>query len=74
VGPLAGAIGAAVCALLWKETGDAFWIGQAGLTALLNVLNRRHWVMSSAWRRCRLPAANGEILLRLLDGLGVVVN
>jgi Zn-dependent protease len=38
-GPLAGAIGAAVCALLWKETGDAFWIGLAGLTALLNVLN-----------------------------------
>jgi len=38
-GPLAGAIGAAVCALLWKETGDAFWIGLASLSALLNVLN-----------------------------------
>jgi hypothetical protein len=33
-GPLAGGIGAAVCALLWKETGDAFWIGLAGLAAL----------------------------------------
>jgi Zn-dependent protease len=32
-------IGAAVCALLWLETGDAFWIGLASLSALLNVLN-----------------------------------
>jgi Zn-dependent protease len=38
-GPLAGCIGAAVCALLWIETGDAFWIGLASLSALLNVLN-----------------------------------
>jgi Zn-dependent protease len=38
-GPLAGCIGAAVCALLWVETGDDFWIGLAGLSALLNVLN-----------------------------------
>ena len=38
-GPMAGCIGAAVCALLWLETGDAFWIGLASLSALLNVLN-----------------------------------
>jgi Zn-dependent protease len=38
-GPLAGCIGAAVCAFLWVETGDAFWIGLASLSALLNVLN-----------------------------------
>jgi Zn-dependent protease len=38
-GPLAGCIGAAVCALLWMETGDALWIGLAGVSALLNVLN-----------------------------------
>jgi Zn-dependent protease len=38
-GPLAGCIGAAVCALLWVETGGAFWIGLASLSALLNVLN-----------------------------------
>jgi Zn-dependent protease len=38
-GPMAGCIGAAVCALLWMETGDAFWIGLASLSALLNVLN-----------------------------------
>jgi Zn-dependent protease len=38
-GPLAGCIGAAVCALLWMETGEALWIGLASLSALLNVLN-----------------------------------
>jgi Zn-dependent protease len=38
-GPLAGCIGAAVCALFWIETGDALWIGLASLSALLNVLN-----------------------------------
>jgi Zn-dependent protease len=38
-GPLAGCLGAAVCALLWAETGDKFWMGLASLSALLNVLN-----------------------------------
>jgi Zn-dependent protease len=38
-GPLAGCIGAAVCALLWMQTGDALWAGLASLSALLNVLN-----------------------------------
>lgn len=38
-GPMAGCIGAAVCALLWKQTGEAFWIGLASLSVLLNVLN-----------------------------------
>jgi Zn-dependent protease len=38
-GPLAGCIGAAVCALLWRATGDILWIGLASMSALLNVLN-----------------------------------
>jgi Zn-dependent protease len=38
-GPLAGCIGAAVCALLWMKTGDSLWIGLASVSALLNVLN-----------------------------------
>lgn len=38
-GPLAGCIGAAVCALLWMETGDTLWAGLASVSALLNVLN-----------------------------------
>jgi Zn-dependent protease len=38
-GPLAGCIGAAVCALLWLQTRNAIWIGLASVSALLNVLN-----------------------------------
>jgi Zn-dependent protease len=38
-GPLAGCLGAAVCALLWLQTRDGLWIGLASLSALLNVLN-----------------------------------
>ena len=38
-GPLAGCVGAAVCALVWMETGNTLWIGLASLSALLNVLN-----------------------------------
>jgi len=38
-GPMAGCIGAAICAFLWMQTGNAFWIGLASLSALLNVLN-----------------------------------
>jgi Zn-dependent protease len=38
-GPMAGLIGAGVCAALWMKTGEAFWIGLASLSAMLNVLN-----------------------------------
>ena len=38
-GPMAGCLGAAVCAVAWTRTGDAFWIGLASLSAMLNVLN-----------------------------------
>jgi len=38
-GPLAGCLGAAVCVLLWKQSGDALWIALASVSALLNVLN-----------------------------------
>jgi Zn-dependent protease len=38
-GPLAGCIGAGVCALLWVQTGEKLWAGLASLTALLNILN-----------------------------------
>lgn len=38
-GPMAGSLGAGVCALIWIKTGDALWIGLASLSAMLNVLN-----------------------------------
>jgi Zn-dependent protease len=38
-GPLAGCIGAAVCALVWVRTRDGLWLALASATALLNLLN-----------------------------------
>jgi Zn-dependent protease len=38
-GPMAGCLGAAVCALIWMKTGDSLWIGLASVSAMLNVLN-----------------------------------
>ncbi|HEY2528864.1 MAG TPA: site-2 protease family protein [Xanthobacteraceae bacterium] len=38
-GPMAGCLAAAMCALVWMKTGDALWIGLAGVSAMLNVLN-----------------------------------
>ncbi len=38
-GPLAGWIGAAICALVWWKTGNGFWAALARSSAMLNVLN-----------------------------------
>jgi Zn-dependent protease len=38
-GPLAGAIGAAFCALLWMQTQERLWIGLASFSAFINLMN-----------------------------------
>ncbi|HEY4906434.1 MAG TPA: site-2 protease family protein [Candidatus Acidoferrum sp.] len=38
-GPLAGLLGAAVCALLWWQTGNGLWAALASSSAILNALN-----------------------------------
>jgi Zn-dependent protease len=38
-GPMAGCLGAALCALIWVKTDDSLWIGLASVSAMLNVLN-----------------------------------
>jgi Zn-dependent protease len=38
-GPLAGWFGAAICGMLWFQTGNNIWAGLARFTAWLNVLN-----------------------------------
>jgi Zn-dependent protease len=38
-GPLAGTIGAAVCALLWVQTQQGLWMALASFSALINLLN-----------------------------------
>ena len=38
-GPLAGWFGAAVCAWIWMQTGDAFWSAQTRMGAWINLMN-----------------------------------
>lgn len=38
-GPLAGTVGAIVCALLWLSTEQGVWIGLASFSALVNLMN-----------------------------------
>jgi Zn-dependent protease len=38
-GPLAGLIGSAFCGAVWLQTQEGLWIGLAGFSALLNLLN-----------------------------------
>lgn len=38
-GPLAGAGGAAVCALIWLQTQDRLWLGLASFSAFINLMN-----------------------------------
>lgn len=38
-GPLAGALGAAFCALLWMQTKERLWIGLASFSAFINLMN-----------------------------------
>jgi Zn-dependent protease len=38
-GPLAGFLGAGVCALIWWKTGDGLWAALARSSAFLNVIN-----------------------------------
>jgi len=38
-GPLAGAVGAAACALLWLQTQNRLWLGLASFSAFINLMN-----------------------------------
>ena len=38
-GPLAGALGAALCALIWMQTQERLWIGLASFSAFINLMN-----------------------------------
>jgi Zn-dependent protease len=38
-GPLAGAIGAGLCALIWMQTRDGLWMGLASFSAFINLMN-----------------------------------
>jgi Zn-dependent protease len=38
-GPLAGAVGAAVCAFVWLQTQDRLWMALASFSAFINLMN-----------------------------------
>jgi Zn-dependent protease len=74
-GPCAGAIGAAVCGLVWWRTGDGFWVGLASLTAMLNLLNLIPiWVLDGGQtiaaldKNERIALAIAAVLLAALFG------
>jgi Zn-dependent protease len=74
-GPCAGAVGAAVCAFVWWQTGDGFWVGLASLTAMLNLLNLIPvWVLDGGQsiaalnKNERIALAVAAVLLAALFG------
>lgn len=63
-GPLAGLLGAAVCALLWYRTGNGLWAALARTTAGLNILNLTPvWVLDGAQAVVALGRSERFVLL-----------
>jgi len=63
-GPLAGLLGAAVCALLWYRTGNGLWAALARTTAGLNILNLTPvWVLDGAQAVAALGRSERFVLL-----------
>jgi Zn-dependent protease len=74
-GPLAGFIGAAVCALLWAKTRNGLWAALARSTAALNVLNLTPvWALDGGKAMSALSKAERILILTaallLCFGLG----
>ncbi|MGA2779196.1 MAG: site-2 protease family protein [Steroidobacteraceae bacterium] len=79
-GPMAGCVGAAVCAFVWMQTGDSLWIGLASLSALLNVLNLIPiWVLDGGQaigalnKTERIVLSGGAVLLAALLSQPVIL-
>jgi Zn-dependent protease len=65
-GPLAGLVGAAVCALLWYRTGDGLWAALARVSAVLNILNLTPvWILDGGQAANALSKAERFVLLAL---------
>jgi Zn-dependent protease len=63
-GPLAGFLGAAVCAALWYHTGHGLWAALARTTAGLNILNLIPvWVLDGSQATAALGKAERFVLL-----------
>jgi Zn-dependent protease len=65
-GPLAGLLGAAVCAYLWHRTGYGLWAVLARISAVLNILNLTPvWILDGAKAADALSKAERFVLLAL---------
>jgi Zn-dependent protease len=65
-GPLAGLLGAAVCAYLWHHTGYGLWAVLARVSAVLNILNLTPvWILDGAKAADALSKAERFVLLAL---------
>ena len=63
-GPLAGFLGAAVCAVLWYRTGNGLWAALARSTAGLNILNLVPvWVLDGGQATGALSKTERMVLL-----------
>jgi Zn-dependent protease len=65
-GPLAGLVGAAVCAFLWYRTADGLWAALARVSAMLNILNLTPvWILDGGQAANALSKAERFVLLAL---------
>lgn len=63
-GPMAGLLGAAVCAWLWYRTGNGLWAALARVSAILNILNLTPvWVLDGGQAANALSKAERFVLL-----------
>ena len=63
-GPLAGFLGAAVCAFLWHRTGNDLWAALARISAGLNILNLIPiWVLDGGQAAAALTKTERLVLL-----------
>jgi len=63
-GPLAGLLGAAACAIMWRRTGSGVWAALATATSVLNILNLTPvWVLDGGQAANALSKAERFVLL-----------
>ena len=74
-GPLAGWVGATLCALLWWKTGNGLWAALARTSAWLNVLNLIPvWMLDGGQAVLALSKSERVALLSTGLALGVVLG
>lgn len=74
-GPLAGFLSAAICALLWRETGNALWAALARSGAWLNILNLMPiWILDGGSAAYALSKLQRGVVLIVSAALGYALG